>query len=313
MLPGRPEPNAGAIGGLSRSDHRRPWPNPSEIGHEVIESILMLGFTETGQMSVDGGGDGTSVSEIDLYLAQVFTSFEQMSGVGVPQGVDVGDLFDAAFFESLAEGQLECGAGHRFGGGTSAPTAVALCGKEQGGMTMRLPLLAQQEQGAFGQGNIPILIALAGADVKEHALGIDVADLEPETFTQAQAAGVNGGQTNAVIQSGHRGEDTTDLRNRKDDRKFVLRIGANQFQFVGPDAFEGLFPKDLDGADGLSAGLAGDLFVGLEVDTILADVLGLEAIGRFGEELAELTDTGVIGLLGAGADGKEFEVVGEGF
>jgi hypothetical protein len=36
--------------------------------------------------------------------------------------------------------------------------------------------------------------------VEEHALGIDVADFEIEGFAQTQAAGVDGGQRDAVIE-----------------------------------------------------------------------------------------------------------------
>ena len=84
-------------------------------------------------------------------------------------------------------------------------------------------------------------------------------------------------------------------------------------QFVRPDAIEGFFPEESDRADGLRARLAGDLLVGLEMDAILADVLGREPIGGLAVKLAELPDAGVIGLLGAWADGQELQVIGEGF
>jgi hypothetical protein len=80
-----------------------------------------------------------------------------------------------------------------------------------------------------------------------------------------------------------------------------------------PDAFERLFPEQLDGTDGLGAGLAGDLLVALEMDAILANLLGRDQLGRFVVELTELADAGVVGLLGAGADGQKFEIVGERF
>jgi hypothetical protein len=56
-------------------------------------------------------------------------------------------------------------------------------------------------------------------------------------------------------------------------------------QFLRPGPVEGFFPEQLDGADGLGAGLAGDLFVGLEMDAVLADVLRRESIGRLAVEL----------------------------
>ena len=91
-----------------------------------------------------------------------------------------------------------------------------------------------------------------------------------------------------------------------------MGIGANQFQLVRPRAMEGFFPEQFDGADGLRAGLAGDLLVGLEIDAILADLFGTKQLGGFGVILTELACARVIGLFGAWADGQELEVVVEG-
>ena len=83
-------------------------------------------------------------------------------------------------------------------------------------------------------------------------------------------------------------------------------------EFVGPDAFEGLLPEELEGADDLGGSLAGDFLCGLEMDAVLAELLGRNQIGRFGVELTELAQAGEVGLFGAGADGEELEVIGEG-
>lgn len=80
-----------------------------------------------------------------------------------------------------------------------------------------------------------------------------------------------------------------------------------------PGALESLFPKQLEGTDGLGAGLPGDLLVGLQMDAILANILGAELVGGFAVKLTELTDAGVISLFGAGADGQKLQVIGEGF
>ncbi len=77
-----------------------------------------------------------------------------------------------------------------------------------------------------------------------------------------------------MIQCRNVGQDATHFGSREHDGQFELGIGANQFQFVRPDPFEGFFPEQFDGADGLSAGLAGDFLVRLEMDAILADVFG---------------------------------------
>ena len=91
-----------------------------------------------------------------------------------------------------------------------------------------------------------------------------------------------------------------------------MRIGPNQFQLVRPGAAEGFLPEQFDGADGLRAGLASDLLVGLEMDAILADLFGAKQLGGFGVKLTELADARVIGRFGPWADGQELEVVGEG-
>ena len=49
------------------------------------------------------------------------------------------------------------------------------------------------------------------------------------------------------------------------------------------------------------------------MDAILADILGREPVRGLIVKLAELADTGVIRLLGAGADGQQLQVIGEGF
>ena len=91
-----------------------------------------------------------------------------------------------------------------------------------------------------------------------------------------------------------------------------MGIGANQFQLVRPGAAEGFFPEQFDGADGLRAGLAGDLLVGLEMDAILADLFGAKQLRGFGVILTELADARVISRFGAWADGQELQVVSEG-
>ena len=47
-------------------------------------------------------------------------------------------------------------------------------------MPVGFPLLAEQFQGALGQGHVAVAIAFAAADVEEHAFGIDVADLQAQ-------------------------------------------------------------------------------------------------------------------------------------
>ena len=116
-----------------------------------------------------------------------------------------------------------------------------------------------------------------------------------------------------MVEGQDSGQDATHFGSGEHDGQFELRISSGQFKLVRPNAFERFFPEELDGANGLSAGLAGDLFVDLEMDAILTNLLGGNQLGRFGVEFAELADAGVISLFGARADGQEFEIIGKGF
>jgi hypothetical protein len=266
----------------------------------------MLRFAEAGQVRVDDGGCRAFVSEVDLDLAEVLALFEQMGGVGVAQCVDVGVFLDAAGFQSEAKGALQGGAAHRFGGRGRALSTVTFGGKDQRGMPMAFPLFAQELKGAHGQRHVTVLVALAAADVQEHALGIDVAHLQAQPFAQPQTAGVNGDQADAMIQRSDFLQHAAHFAGREDDRELELRVGAGQLDFMRPGAFEGFLPEDFDGADGLGGSLAGDFLFALEVDAILADVLRGDEVGRFAAELAQLADAGEVGLFGARADGQEF-------
>ena len=273
----------------------------------------MLGLAEAGQVRVKGRHDRTLVAEVDLDLPKVFPLFEQMSGIRVAQGMNMGILFDAAGVESQTEGALERGAGHGRGGGGSALAVVPFGREEERGMMMREPLLAQEVEGAFGKRDVAIGVALAAANVQEHAFGVDVADLQAQAFAQAQAAGIDQGQADPVIEGDDAGQDPAHFGGREDDGQFELGIGPDQFQFVGPLAAEGFLPEELDRAEGLGGGLAGDPFDGFEVEEVLADVFGGELIGGLMVELAELADVGVVGFHRPGAEGEKLKIIGKSF
>ncbi len=272
----------------------------------------MLGPAQAREVRVNGGHERAFVAEVDLDLAEVLALFEQVCGVRMSQSVNVRGFFDAAGLEREAEGALQRGAAHGCRGRGRALSAMAFSGKEERGMTVGFPELAQPHQRTLGQRDVTIPVALAGAEVQEHPFGINVADGQREPFAQPQTAGINEDQTDAMVQGGHLSQNAAHFGGGEHDRQFELGIGAGQLEFVGPDAFEGLFPEELEGADDLRGSLAGDLLFGLEMDAVLAELLGRNQVGRFGVELTDLAQAGEVGLFGAGADGEELEVIGEG-
>jgi len=58
--------------------------------------------------------------------------------------------------------------------------------------------------------------------------------------------------------------------------------------------------------------LAGDLLDALEVDEILAQLLGGDKLRSGVEMLGPLTNTGQVSLLSARGDGHELQILGEG-
>ena len=219
--------------------------------------------------------------------------------------MDVGALGDATGLQGEAEGALEGGAAHELGGGGGTLTTMALGGEEEPGMVMGFPELAQPEQGALGQRHVTVAIALAAANVQQGALAIDVADLQAKTFAQAQAAGIDGGEGDAMIEGLHAAQDIAHLDGGEDDGEFELGGGAGELQFGGPETLEGFFPEQFDGAEGLGGRLAGEAAVGLEMEEVLAEFLGRDEVGRLGVALTELTDAGPVAFLGAGQEGEE--------
>jgi hypothetical protein len=272
----------------------------------------MLGLAEACQVRVDHRGNRAGVAEVDLELTEVLAFLQEMRRVGMTQRVDMGGFLDAAGLEREPEAPLQRGAAHGFCGRGRAEAAVTLGGKEQRGMVVGFPLLAQQLQSALGQRNVTVLVAFARADVQEHPRGINVADLQLEPFTQTQATGVDGGETNALIQQGDASQHAACLRGRKDDGQFELSIGADECDLGGPGLAESFLPEEFDGAERLGGSLAGDLLDRLEMDEVLAQLLGGDQSGGLAEELAELADAGEVGLFGAGPDWQERQVLGEG-
>lgn len=120
-------------------------------------------------------------------------------------------LGDATGSQGNAEGPLEGGAADRFFGRGSTDAAPPLGREEQSRMAMGFPLLAQQLKSALRQRDITVFVSFAAADVQEHALGIDVADLEAQGFSQPKATRINRCETDPVIQSLDQAQNAADL------------------------------------------------------------------------------------------------------
>src|SRR5215213_3549632 len=137
----------------------------------------------TMKLTVERSHLGIFMTEIDLELTEVFAALKKMRGVRMAKRMHVGEFLNTARLERQPEAPLQSGAAHRFGGGGSALAAVTFSREQERGMAVSLPLLAEQFQGPLRQGHVAITVAFAFPDVEEHALGIDVAHLQPQSFT----------------------------------------------------------------------------------------------------------------------------------
>jgi len=92
-----------------------------------------------------------------------------------------------------------------------------------------------------------------------------------------------------------------------------LGLSADQFHFGRPNAPKAFLPKDLDGTQRLGRGLAGDFLLALEVDEILAQLLGADQFRCAVEILGPLANTGEVRRLAARCNRQKLQVIGESF
>ena len=106
-----------------------------------------------GEMQIDHGGFESGVSEVALDEAEVATGFEQMGGVGMPEGRDGDASFGhagAAF--GLAEGALDTVSTHRLSGARALFLIASGGGQEPGLVTGGCPGGSEPRQGILRQG-----------------------------------------------------------------------------------------------------------------------------------------------------------------
>jgi len=252
------------------------------------------------------------MAEVDLDLAQVLPLLQKMRGVGMAQRMHMGLLFDATLLQGQSKRPLQSRAAHRFVGRGRTLAAMPFGREEPEGVAMSFPKRAQMLQGAPWQGDVTVAIALASPDVQEHPSSIDVGDLQVQPFTQTQSAGVKGDEGDPLVQGANAGEDLANLLSREDYGQFEPRLSPHQFQFRRPNPAQTFLPKELDRAQGLGGGLAGNFLDALEMDEILTQLLGRDPLWSTLEMLRPLANTGQVSFLRSRGDRQKLQIFGEG-
>ena len=169
---------------------------------------------------------------------------------------------------------------------------------------MRAPPVAQFGHHRRGQRHVPVLAALAVADVqpRRRFLAVDVAQLNPHRLAHAQAAMIHQPQTGAEPRFGEGGQQRLDFAAGQNDGQ-DLRFGDAHFLEHRP-ALD-LEAVQVEAAQGKLGGLHGAVrvvFVLPQKQEILAQLV-LGERGRVTlEMLGELADVPHVFLFGRPAD-----------
>jgi hypothetical protein len=147
--------------------------------------------------------------------------------------------------------------------------------------------------------------------VQEHAWGIDVGNLHIQTFAQAQAAGINGRQANAMIEAFDLLKDLAHFLSGEHDRQFESWVSTDQPDFDRPRLAESFFPEQFDGANILGGSLAGEFLLRFEIKEVLAEFFGGDQVGRLAVILAEFADAGPVAQDGTFSQRQQAQIVKE--
>ena len=144
------------------------------------------------------------MAHVTLNGAEVDTRFEQMGGIGMPEGMGADVSFaDTGALFGFAKSALDAAAGHGGGGAGQVFVIASGGGKEPGGVAVGFPGGSQQVEGVIGQGDVAVLGALPPVHVDHVARAIDIAHLQGERFVEAQSTAVEGGEVDAIVQRRH--------------------------------------------------------------------------------------------------------------
>ncbi len=156
---------------------------------EFFDRAARVLLGRVGQMQVFDRGHQRGVSEVLLDDAQGNVGFQQVCREGVSQGVHRDFLAELELGGDLLDRPLSGGHAHRclgsaLGAGLERMIAT-VSGEEELRMLVRDPIPPQGIDGELADGDVAVLGTFAAMDVDHLALGVDVADLQVQSFAQS--------------------------------------------------------------------------------------------------------------------------------
>jgi len=160
-----------------------------------------------------------------------------------------------------------------------------------------LPELSEEFQGPAREWDIAVLVALA-SDMEEHAVAVDIGDLEGSAFGQAQTAGIDGGEANPMSEHVDAGEGSSDLLEAQYSGEGFDPLGFDKPD-GGPVPFEGVLIEEFDAAQGDGAGHPGPSGDIGAIEEIMPQFFIGDQVWGFMVVFGEFEDGPGVGLLGS--------------
>ena len=141
-------------------------------------------------------------------------------------------------------------------------------------------------------------IHLCKPDPLGWSLAIDIGDFEIKSFVKPQAAGVDGGKIDVVVESFNVGQNVSDFFDTQDGRQAVFVLGAQDRENV-PIALQDVDVEKANPAVADAHGLGRPVIDVFPVEEILLEFGLRNQIWGFGIELREHAHRASVGLLGS--------------
>jgi len=215
--------------------------------------VNRIGMSQVDEFGIGHGGTDVAMPKILLNKTHVYARFDEVNGVGMTQVMNRNVFQDPGTLTGLFEGNLDAVMRQRALGGGHVGLAAARSGKDESRVAVRVVKWHDQFQGSFRKRHISFFVSLGVANMHEHPIGIDVTDGEMGAFSQSQAQGIDGGQTDPVAFDGHSGQKATYLIAAEHLGKLSFLSGTNECQGC-PVPLEGVGVEELDAAQGDGAG-----------------------------------------------------------
>ena len=143
---------------------------------------------------------------------------------------------------------------------------------------MSFPVSAEQSEGLFGQGDVPVFGTLAAVDMDLEALAVNIRDLKVKGFMEPEAQAVDGGEGDLVVQGGGGGKEPPDLLHTEDSGETVCSLRAQERQRV-PVALEDMLREEANTAVADTHGRWSEAVDVFPVQEVALKLLFRDAIG----------------------------------